>query len=258
MYEQITQSIGSSIKAALMIVAVGLAGASPASSQTHLPTLAPMPPELETRFALSALPPRLRADASVYLLDPKSGYRLARKGTSSLNCLVQRTAWELSDFRDDIYYPLCFDREGSRTYLKVIIDSARLRAQGITPAALTKRVTKGYTNKTYRVPTKAGLSYMVGPVMRTVDPGRTVRTMAMPHLMFYAPGVSNEDVGAKPDLSDFSTLMNPFIDEQGNSEQRFLIQIVGETERAKILNDEKQLAQDLCNFRKILCVEPQH
>jgi hypothetical protein len=38
---------------------------------------------------------------------------------------------------------------------------------------------------------------MVAPIMRTVGPpDLKVRTMAMPHVMFYAPHVTNEDIGA--------------------------------------------------------------
>ncbi len=237
----------------MTFAALSLIGASPASSQPAVPKLAPMPAQLETRFALSALPPALRQAATVYLLDPKSGYRLARKGTSGVSCLVQRTAWELSDFRDDIYYPLCFDTEGSRTYLKVIMDSASLRAQGLTPAALSALVESRYANKIYTAPAKPGLSYMVGPIMRTIGPNGKVQTMAMPHFMIYAPGITNEDIGAKPNPADFSTLMSPFIDKQGNAEQSFIIQMVGEAEKAKILAEEKGLVNALCTHRAILC-----
>ncbi|MBV5268607.1 MAG: hypothetical protein JZU55_00155, partial [Afipia sp.] len=69
-------------------------------------------------------------------LDPKSGYHLAREGTSGLACLVERTAWELADFRDDIYFPLCYDAAGSATLLQVILDAAALRAEGLDPDAL--------------------------------------------------------------------------------------------------------------------------
>lgn len=108
--------------AALLIT--GLACAMPARADDVLET---MPAELETRFALSAAPPALRERATVYLLDPAKGYRLARQGSNGQECLVQRTVWELGDFRDDIYFPLCYDAAGAGTYLKVIRDAASLR-----------------------------------------------------------------------------------------------------------------------------------
>jgi hypothetical protein len=73
-------------------------------------------------------------------------------------------------------------------------------------------------------------------------------------VMFYAPHVTNEDIGAKPNLSDHSSLLHPFIDRQGIAEQSYIIQLVGEAERAKILADEKTLLADLCAYRDVLCL----
>jgi hypothetical protein len=115
------------------LIGVGLS-ASP--SQATETTIEQMPAQLESQFALSALPPALRDQATVYLLDPKKGYQLSRQGTSGVTCLVERTAWELTDFRNDIYIPLCYDAVGTKTYLKVIMDAATLRAQGMSPVAL--------------------------------------------------------------------------------------------------------------------------
>lgn len=58
-----------------------------------------LPAKLETEFALSALLPIVRDEGSVYLLDPKSGHHLSRQGTNGFSCLVDRTAWEIADFR---------------------------------------------------------------------------------------------------------------------------------------------------------------
>lgn len=213
-----------------------------------------MPAQLETQFALSALPPALRDGASVYLLDPNQGYRLSRQGSSGLTCIVQRTAWELADFRNDIYIPLCYDAAGTRSYLKVIMDAAELRARGMGPAALKAEIDKRWQNKTYKVPEKGGMSYMVAPIQRTIGPpDLKVHTLSMPHLMPYAPGVTNEDIGAAPSLADPASLHWPFIDRQGNAEQSYLIHMVGEKEKARILTDEKPLLAALCSYRDVLC-----
>lgn len=218
-------------------------------------TLEPMPAPLEARFALSAAPPSLRERATVHLLDPKTGYHLSREGTSGVTCIVQRTAWELSDFRDDIYIPLCYDAEGTRTYLRYIMDVALLRAQGLSPAALKIEIEKRYRDGTYKVPDKAGLSYMVAPIFRTVGPPEMkVVTMSMPHVMFYAPYITNKDIGAVPDLGVHASLLYPFIDKQGNAEQSYVIHLVGEAEKAKILTDEKALLDELCAHRDVLCL----
>lgn len=216
-----------------------------------------MPAGLETRFALSAAPPALRDQATVHLLDPARGYRLSKQGASGVTCLVARTQWELADFRDDIYVPLCYDAAGTRTYLQVIMDAAALRSQGMSPAALKAEIAGRYADKTYRIPDRPGLSYMVSPVMRTLGPpDMQVHTMPMPHLMFYAPAVSNADIGAMPDLGNYSSLLNPFIDKQGIAEQSYMIQLIGETEKAAIMADEKSLIDDLCAYRDVLCLPP--
>lgn len=246
-------ALGSALIAVPM--AMPAAGSAAAQAGTSSTTLHAMPPELETRLALSAVPPQLRDKAGVYLLDPAKGYYLSRRGTSGIACIVERTAWELADFRNDIYIPLCYDAAGTKTYLKVKMDAAALRAQGLNPTELRTEIEKRYRDGTYQVPEKDGLSYMVAPVMRTIGPpDLKVHTMAMPHLMFYAPSITNEDIGAVPDLSDRASLLYPFIDRQGNDEQSYMIQMIGEAEKAKILAAEKALLDDLCAYRDVLCL----
>lgn len=49
-----------------------------------------LPESLEAHWALSAAPPYLRTEASLYLLDPGKGYALDHQGTNGLTCCVQR------------------------------------------------------------------------------------------------------------------------------------------------------------------------
>lgn len=243
------------ITLALPVIAICLAAMSAHPGLAVDTTLELMPAELETRFALSALPPAMREQATVYLLDPAKGYQLSRKGKSGVTCVVERTVWEWGDYRNDIYIPLCYDAAGAQAHLKVIMDAAALRAQGMSPAALKAEIENRYKTETYRAPGKPGLSYMVAPVMRALGPpDMKMHTMAMPHLMFYAPHLTNEDIGAVPDLSVHSSLLYPFIDRQGIAEQSYMIQLVGEAERAKIMADEKTLIDDLCAYRDVLCL----
>lgn len=230
-----------------------------AVAQPNKVALAPMPADLETRFALSALPANLRADASVYLLDPAQGYKIARKGNGKLECLVERTVWEWADYRDDIYIPLCYDANGINHHLKVIREAAQLRASGMNAVALKEEIEKRYKNGIYSSPDKAGLSYMTGPVMRAKGPpDMQVHTMAMPHLMFYSPNISNDDIGAKPNLQNPDSLSMPFIDTQGIAQQSYMIQLIGEMERGKILASEKELITALCAYRDVLCLTEHH
>jgi len=233
------------------IIRLSLIGISALLIQAADTTIEQMPAKLEAQYALSALPLAMRDHGTVYLLDPKKGYQLSRQGTSGVTCLVERTAWEQTDFRNDIYVPLCYDAEGSKTYLKVIMDVAVLRIQGMSPVALKTEIERRYKNKTYMVPQKTGLSYMVAPVMRTwMMPDWQVHTMPMPHLMFYAPNMTNEGIGAVPN----SSLLYPFVFKEGIAEQSYMIQLIGAAEKAKILADEKTLLHDLCSYRDFLCV----
>jgi hypothetical protein len=140
------------ITVALPIIAIGLIGVSAPLSQATETTIEQMPAKLETQFALSALPPAMRDQATVYVLDPNTGYQLSRPGTSGVTCLVERTAWEQADFRNDIYVPLCYDAEGTKTYLKVIMDVAALRIQGMSPVALKAEMKIVTRTKPIRLP----------------------------------------------------------------------------------------------------------
>src|SRR5712692_1904345 len=130
------------IKLVLAIITISLIGVgiSASPSQATETTIEQMPAKLETQFAVSALPPAMRDQATVYLLDPKKGYQLSRQGTSGVTCLVERTAWEQADFRNDIYVPLCYDAKGSKTFSKVIMDAATLRIRGMSPVALKAEI----------------------------------------------------------------------------------------------------------------------
>jgi hypothetical protein len=243
----------------LALAAMALLAATthaPASAaDTKEASLTPMPEALEVRLALSALPPALRNDATVHVLDPAKGYRPVGKGSSGVTCIVQRTVWESGELRDDIYIPLCYDAAGTSTYLKVIMDAAALRAQGVQAGALKAEIDKRWADGTYKVPDKAGVSYMLAPVQRTISPpDLQVHTVTMPHVMFYAPGVTHADLGAKPDLANHASLMYPFIDRQGNDEQSYIIQMIGAAEKAENLAEHQDLLRDLCAHDAALCL----
>src|SRR6185312_9275627 len=97
-------------------VAIGMIGlaylavnsaASAAANDPHN-ALEPMPKSLEVRFALSALPPPLRTDATVYVLDTGKGYVLEHAGANGQSCFVSRTEWKFADYRNDIYDATCY------------------------------------------------------------------------------------------------------------------------------------------------------
>ena len=74
--------------------------------------------------------------------------------------------------------------------------------------------------------------------------------MPMPHLMFYAPNLTNQDIGAAP----HSSLSDPFVFKEGIAEQSYIIHVIGEAEKARIVANDKSLLNDLCGYRDVLCL----
>src|SRR5580700_49040 len=103
----------------------------------------PLPRDLEIQLALSALPPHLRDNATVYVLNPDKGFEVARQGTNGFRAFVARTgddtfrgSWPLKQYRDDILYPVSFDEAGVKAGMRVFFDAAEMRAKGTPPEEL--------------------------------------------------------------------------------------------------------------------------
>jgi hypothetical protein len=222
----------------------------PGGSATVSPQrLEQMPVSLEVRYALSAAPPHLRDGATAYVLDPSKGYVLNHKGTNGVTCIVVRSDWQWPNqaFRDDIAWPVCYDAEGSRTLLQDYMYTAELRAQGMDVKQVHVEVTKKFGSKDYPNPARNGVAYMIAPVMRGWTSKPEPVTMNMPHYMFYAPGITDADIGGKPfSLYPFMLRMSPGRDD-------VIILLVGETEKATILSESKELLTELCSYKSYLC-----
>jgi hypothetical protein len=229
------------------------------AQKTPDPKLDKMPAALETDFALSALPPQLRVGATVYLLDPAKGYYIARKGSNGFITFVMRTAWEWAEFRNDIVTAISYDAEGARTIFPVYMDAAAMRASGKYTALqvrniIVDRIKKGI----YKAPARPGISYMLAPVMRTYPAkpdDHKVMTMHGPHYMFYAPYLTNADIGNIPDgEADGPFLVNPEAMFLGKTKAPYgyIIMLEGEKEKAKILTDNKVLLKRLEDYRSFM------
>lgn len=213
-----------------------------------------MPADLETQLALSALPPHLRAAATVYLLDPAKGYYITQKGTNGFICFVTRTDWEWGEFRKDIFAPMAYDAEGARTIFPLYRDPAAMRASGkFTPKQIKDTMVNRIQKGIYRAPARGGISYMLAPIMRvyTGKPGdETVMTMNMPHYMFYAPYATASDVGTISDSPKGPWLINPGNTVLGERKgpEGYLIMPADAEVRAKIIKDGKDLLQRLAAY----------
>src|SRR3982074_238323 len=181
------------------------AGAQNKQTPRGVTKIDPLLRDLEIQLALSALPPHLRDNATVYVLNPEKGFEVARKGTNGFHALVARTgddtfrgSWPFTRYRDDILYPISFDDAGAKAQLQVFFDAAEMQAKGSPPEELKKIIQERYRTHHYKAPERAGVSYMLSPILRTYvnpDVNDNVATANVPHVMHYAPNVSNEDVG---------------------------------------------------------------
>lgn len=214
------------------------------------------PVDLETDFALSALPPQLRHDATVYLLDPKKGYYVGHQGTNGFICYVTRTEWEWAEFRTDIAAAVSYDAEGAKVIFPVYMDVAAMRASGkFTALQIRDIVIARIKDGKYKARAGTGISYMLAPVMRTyygTPADHNVMTMNVPHYMFDAPYLTNTDIGNIPDgKADGPVVVNPgaLLLGQRKSPYGYIIVPTGVKERAKIMSDNAALLQRLIAYK---------
>ena len=228
----------------------------------------PLPRDLEIQLALSALPRHLRDNATVYVLNPDKGFEVARKGTNGFHAFVARTgddafrgSWPLTEYRDDILYPISFDAAGGKEQMRVFFDAAEMQAKGAPPGELKKIIKERYKTGYYKAPERAGVSYMLSPILRTyVNPeeSNSVATSNNPHVMYYAPNVSNEDIGGKrPSIgvTGYGIIVSsfyPFVIMPGP--HGYMIHLVDLTERAVINKEYEEMLGRLCKIKEVWCL----
>jgi hypothetical protein len=117
------------------------------------------------------------------------GYVEARKGDNSFTCLVGRS-------QPNAVAPMCYDAEGARTVVKRIVDEAAMRARGESEPAIAAAVEAGFRSGKYEAPARPGISYMVSAVQELPGPDGKIRPF-VPHLMFYAPNLTDLDIGGR-------------------------------------------------------------
>ncbi|MEK6762258.1 MAG: hypothetical protein AABY96_06030 [Nitrospirota bacterium] len=216
-----------------------------------------LPRDLEIQLALSALPPHLRDSATIYVLNPDKGFEVARKGTNEFHAFVARTgddtfrgSWPFTEYRDDILYPVSFDKAGVTAQMRVIFDAAEMQAKGTPPGELKKIIQDRFNGGFYKAPERAGISYMLSPVFRgyiNPEENDSVATLNIPHVMHYAPHVSNNDIGGgKPGG------MDPFVIFHGP--HGYTIQFLGLTERAVINKEYEEMLARLCKIKEAWCL----
>ena len=262
------------LRVVFAILGISLIHVSAASSQapTAMTTIEPLPRALEVQLALSALPPHLRENATVYVLNPAKGFEAARTGTNGFHALVARTgddtfrgSWPLEKYRDDILYPIGFDPAGAKEQMRVFFDAAEMQAKGTPPGRLKEVIQLRYKTNFYKAPERAGVAYMLSPIVRTFtnpEQNDDAITLNIPHVMYFAPNLSNQDVGgAMPTAEEFSYLAQhrhwprdryPFVILNGP--HGYTVQFLGEAQRAALTQQYQAMLAELCAIKELWCL----
>ena len=162
--------------------------------------------EKEVALALSAAPEHLREGAAVYALE-RNGFVKVRDSTNGFACIVNRDH-PLNQ------KPVCFDAEGTATILPKILRVGELLMQGKPMSEIDAEIAEGFRTGKYISPRRPGVAYMFSGDIRNFNP-RTGRVESFPpHVMFYAPNLTNADLGITPEaLAKDPSL--PFVAYQG-------------------------------------------
>ena len=162
--------------------------------------------EKEVALALSAAPEHLRQRAGVYALE-RNGFVKVRDSSNGFTCIVNRD-------RPLNQKPVCFDAEGTATILPKILRVGELLMQGKPMSEIDAEIAEGFRTGKYISPRRPGVAYMFSGDIRNFNP-RTGKVESFPpHVMFYAPNLTNADLGITPEaLAKDPSL--PFVAYQG-------------------------------------------
>ncbi|MEO0557150.1 MAG: hypothetical protein AAF170_03085 [Bacteroidota bacterium] len=176
---------------------------SPARAQAETPEV--LPTACEVELALSAAPPHLREGAGVFVYTAE-GYVQHREATNPYTCIVNR------DSPRNIK-PTCFDAEGTATIIPKIEFVGERLARGIPMSETWAAVQEGFEDGTFASPTP-GLAYMLSNYNRPFNTQTDSLVWFPPHVMVYAPNLTNEAIGTDMDALNADWRL-PFVGYQG-------------------------------------------
>jgi hypothetical protein len=171
-----------------LLLLVTFAAAAGAQSAPNGYPVKPVPlaDSVEIALAVSAAPPELSNQATVYAV--RDGQVLTlRRGSNGSACVVAR------DLHGGSLYPICYNPEGARTVLARELLEVRLRSLGASEDSVERVVAAGYASGQLEAPKSLALAYMMSPrqvLFSSPRPeGRRVGSWH-PHLMFFVPGAT--------------------------------------------------------------------
>jgi hypothetical protein len=178
-------------KAFAFAVLAGWSASAAAQQAVPATAVSLMDREKEIALALSACPAAVAGKAGVYVL-AESGYLKVRESQNGFTAIVQHSLPTTQE-------PRCMDAEGTRTHLPRILKIAEWRAQGKTEDEIKRYVAGGFAKGIVQPPVRPGIDYMLSPDIITPNE-KGVPAPFPPHVMFYAPYLTNADIGLDGDL----------------------------------------------------------
>lgn len=147
----------------------------------------------EFSLALAAAPAALRDHAGVYVFT-STGYVKARDSMNGFTCIVNRDGPHNEK-------PTCYDAVGSKYILPVDVRVGGWLLDGASVATIKQRVMAGFRDGTFHVVDRPGVAYMLSDhnVDYIASTGKTI--VFPPHIMFYAPYLTNRDIGSAGDFA---------------------------------------------------------
>jgi hypothetical protein len=165
-----------------------------------------LPRAEEMELALSAAPEQLRAGAGVYVLE-STGFVKVRSTSNGFTCIVNRDA-------PRAIKPVCYDAEGTATILPKVLRVGEMLMQGRPLADIDSMIAAGFRDGTFIAPRRPGVAYMLSEHIQNANPITGKVSGFPPHLMFYAPNLTDADLGTTPAAMKANPFL-PFIAYQG-------------------------------------------
>jgi len=172
--------------AVLLLVTFAAAAGAQSAPNGYPVKPVPLADSVEIALAVSAAPPELSNQATVYAV--RDGQVLTlRRGSNGSACVVAR------DLHGGSLYPICYNAEGARTVLARELLEVRLRSLGASEDSVERAVAAGYASGQLEAPKSLAMAYMMSPrqvLFSSPRPdGRRVGAWH-PHLMFFVPGAT--------------------------------------------------------------------
>ena len=161
----------------------------------------------EAALALSALPERLRDEANAYVW--KDGeYRLTGQGDGKFDCFVARN-------HASSVIPQCFTASGTDTIMAGEIFKSELVLKGSEPDEAVAEFEAKLANGEFDAPAAPGINYMMSAYNWIYQSTRDEFIHVPPHVMFFAPHVEPDEVGAATFPEAVATKGVPMVVESG-------------------------------------------